>query len=338
MEDFMELRVGVIGAGAIGTEHIERITGKLSGAKVTAVTDVDKSRAEKAASISGARVEKDGQAVIAASDVDAVVVTSWGPAHAESILGAIAAGKMVFCEKPMTTTAADAKKVVDAEIARGKKFTQVGFMRRYDKGYLQMKEVLASGKTGKPLMIHCAHRNVTKGTDYNTPMSVNDTAIHEIDVLHWLVGDQYVSAQVLFPKQTSLTHKDLRDPQIMILTTESGILIEIEVFVNCQFGYDIKCEVVCEKASVELPPASFPSVKLDAKYYTALETDWKYRFIDSYDVEIQDWINSASKGIVRGPNAWDGYLAAVTADALVRAQSSGKIESIATGPCPEFYK
>ncbi|GHT98067.1 inositol 2-dehydrogenase [Spirochaetia bacterium] len=333
-----ELTVGVIGAGAIGTEHIERITNKLSGARVVAVTDVDTSRAEKAAAISGARVEKDGQAVIAASDVEAVVVTSWGPAHAESILGAIAAGKMVFCEKPMTTTAADAKKVVDAEIARGKKFTQVGFMRRYDKGYLQMKEVLASGKTGKPLMIHCAHRNVTKGTDYNTPMSVNDTAIHEIDVLHWLVGDQYVSAQVLFPKQTSLTHTDLRDPQLMILTTESGILIEIEVFVNCQFGYDIKCEVVCEKASVELPLASFPSVKLDAKYYTALETDWKYRFIDSYDVEIQDWINTASKGIVTGPNAWDGYLAAVTADALVRAQSSGKIEGIATGPCPDFYK
>jgi myo-inositol 2-dehydrogenase/D-chiro-inositol 1-dehydrogenase len=283
-------------------------------------------------------VEKNSRDVINAADVDALVVTSWGPAHAESVLGAIAAGKMVFCEKPLAPSAAECRKIVDAEIAKGKQFTQVGFMRRYDKGYLQVKEILSSGKTGKPLMIHCAHRNVEKGTDYNTPMSVNDTAIHEIDVLHWLVGEQYVSAQVLFPRQTSLTHKDLKDPQIMLLTTESGILIDIEVFVNCQFGYDIQCEVVCERASVELPQASFPAMKLDAKYAVALETDWKYRFIESYDVEIQDWINAAAAGKVNGPTAWDGYLAAEAADALIRAQSSGKAETISTGPRPAFYK
>jgi myo-inositol 2-dehydrogenase/D-chiro-inositol 1-dehydrogenase len=334
----MELRVGVIGTGAIGQDHIARITNKLSGARVTAVTDVDENRAKAAAAIAGARVEKDDKAVIAASDVDALIVATWGAVHAPPVLAAIEAGKMVFCEKPLAATAGDCKKIVDAETAKGKRFTQVGFMRRYDKGYLQLKELVASGKTGKPLMIHCAHRNVTKGTDYNTPMMVNDTAIHEIDVLHWLAGDQYVSAQVLFPRQTSYTHKDLRDPQLMILTTESGVLIDIEVFVNCQFGYDIQCEIVCEKASVKLPDPSFPPTKMDAKNYEAMETDWKYRFIDSYDVEIQDWINSASRGLVKGPNAWDGYLAAVTVDALVKSQSSGKAEPVSAGPCPDFYK
>jgi myo-inositol 2-dehydrogenase/D-chiro-inositol 1-dehydrogenase len=333
----MALQVGLIGAGAIGQDHIARITGKLSGAKVVAVSDVDEKRAREGAAICGGRVEKSGEALIKAPDVEAVIVTSWGPAHAESALASIDAGKMVFCEKPLASTAGDCKKIVDAEIARGKRFTQVGFMRRYDKGYLQMKELLASGKTGKPLMIHCAHRNVTKGTDYNTPMSVHDTAIHEIDVLHWLVGDQYVSAQVLFPRPTGFTHKELRDPQVMILTTESGILIDIEVFVNCQFGYDIQCEVVCERASVRLPEPSFPVTKIDALHGTAMETDWKYRFIESYDVEIQDWINAAGEGKVRGPAAWDGYLAALTADALVRAQGSGKTEAIASGPRPALY-
>jgi myo-inositol 2-dehydrogenase/D-chiro-inositol 1-dehydrogenase len=223
-------------------------------------------------------------------------------------------------------------------MAAGRRFTQVGFMRRYDRGYLQMKELIASGKAGKPLMIHCAHRNVAKGTDYNTPMSVSDTAIHEIDALHWLVGDQYASARVFFPRSTGFTHKDLRDPQIMILSTEGGIYIDIEVFVNCRFGYDIQCEVVCEKASIRLPEPSFPVLKMDALHQTALETDWKYRFIDSYDTEIQDWINGAREGVVRGPNAWDGYLAALTADALVRAQTSGGEEPVGSGPCPAFYR
>jgi len=55
-------------------------------------------------------------------------------------------------------------------------------------------------------------------------------------------------------------------------------------------------------------------------------------------VEIQDWINAAAAGVVRGPNAWDGYVAAVTADALVKAQSSGRVEPIASGDCPALYR
>lgn len=88
--------------------------------------------------------------MINSSDVDAVIVTSWGPAHAGSVLGAIKAGKPVFCEKPLATTAEDCRKIVDAETATGKHLVQVGFMRRYDKGYRQVKEILESGEVGAP--------------------------------------------------------------------------------------------------------------------------------------------------------------------------------------------
>lgn len=96
----MTVRVGVIGAGWIGKEHIGRLTDTVTGARVTAVTDIDTARAEEAAAPVGARVLPDGAALIAADDVDAVLVTSWGPTHAEHVLDAIAAGKPVFCEKP----------------------------------------------------------------------------------------------------------------------------------------------------------------------------------------------------------------------------------------------
>jgi myo-inositol 2-dehydrogenase/D-chiro-inositol 1-dehydrogenase len=334
----MDLRIGVIGTGAIGKEHIVRIADKLSGGKIVAVTDVNEASAKVAAESVGARIEKNNNDLINAKDVDAVIVASWGPAHAESVLTAIAAKKPVFCEKPLATTAADCKKIVDAETVKGKKLVQVGFMRRYDKGYLQMKELISSGKIGLPLMVHCAHRNPKVGENYTTDMAVTDTAIHEIDVLHWLVGDQYKSAQVIFPRETSGTHSKLRDPQLMILTTENGITIDIEVFVNCQFGYDIECEVCCENAIIRMPEPSFPTIRKDANRSVALETDWKQRFIDAYDVEIQDWINATKAGKVNGPSAWDGYLAAITADALVRAQGSGKVESINAGICPAFYK
>lgn len=334
----MDLQIGVIGTGAIGREHITRITNKLSGGKITTLTDMNIENAKSAASLCGARIEHSDRDVINSPDVDGVLVTSWGSAHASSVLAAIEAGKPVFCEKPLATTAGDCKKIVDAEMNKGKKLVQVGFMRRYDRGYLQVKEIIASGKIGNPLMLHCTHRNAAVGESYTTDMAVTDTAIHEIDCLHWLINEQYVSAQVLFPRGTKYSHPKLKDPQIMILTTESGITIDIEVFVNCQFGYDIECEVCCEDGIVKMPEPSFPTLRHKAARSVAIETDWKRRFADAYDVEIQDWINATKEGKVNGPTAWDGYLAAVTADALVKSQESGRVEDIVTGACPAFYK
>jgi myo-inositol 2-dehydrogenase/D-chiro-inositol 1-dehydrogenase len=335
----MDLKIGVIGTGLIGAEHINRISRKLSGGRITAVTDVDAARARAAISgIPGAYAEKDDVAVIASPDVDAVIVASRGPAHAASVLKAIEAGKAVFCEKPLAATAAESKEIVEKEMAGGKKLVQVGFMRRYDKGYIQLKEIIAGGKVGAPLMMHCAHRAEGVDENYVTSMAVTDTAIHEIDCLHWLGGDQYATARVLFPKNTRHTHGGLKDPQIMILTTESGITIDIEVFVNCRYGYDIECEVCCEDATVKMPEPSFPTLRMAAKRSVEIETDWKRRFADAYDAELQDWINATKEGKVNGPTAWDGYLANVTADALVKAQETGRVEKIETGACPAFYK
>lgn len=334
----MTLKIGVIGTGAIGRDHIRRINEVLTGAKVVAVADVFEAGPKAMAEKYGVKTYKNGEELVNDPEVDAVVVTTPGFAHKDSVLQAIAAGKAVFVEKPLATTATDCKEIVDAEIASGKHLVQVGFMRRYDKGYNQVKDMLDSGEFGAPLMLHCTHRNPEVGTSYTTPMAVHDTAIHEIDVLHWLVDDEYESAQVIMPGSTKYSHSELKDPQIMLLRTKKGICIDVEVFVNCKFGYDINCEVVCEDGVVKLPAPATPTIRKNGLLSTGIETDWKNRFIDSYDTELQAWINSTKKGEVNGPTAWDGYLAAVTADALVKAQASGAIEQIVTGEMPAFYK
>jgi myo-inositol 2-dehydrogenase/D-chiro-inositol 1-dehydrogenase len=124
----------------------------------------------------------------------------------------------------------------------------------------------------------------------------------------------------------------------MILHTKKGIVIDIEVFVTCQYGYDIQCEVCCEDAILRLPEPSFPLVRKNAMNTVALETDWKRRFIEAYDIEMQDWIDSTIKGEMNGPSAWDGYVASVTADALVKSQTTGAQEPVSTGSTPDFYK
>src|SRR5712691_742509 len=101
----MTVRVGVIGVGMIGQDHIRRMTQVLSGGAVVAVTDVDKARAQSvAADLPEATVHPTGKDLIGNNDVDAVLVASWGPTHEQHVLGAIEAGKPVFCEKPLATT------------------------------------------------------------------------------------------------------------------------------------------------------------------------------------------------------------------------------------------
>lgn len=332
------LKVGVIGCGAIGKDHIRRLSNKLQRAEAVAVSDVFEENAKAAAEICGAKMYTNGVDLVDDPQVDAVLVTSPGFAHAESVMEAIRAQKPVFCEKPLATTAEECRQIVEAEMSTKKHLVQVGFMRRYDKGYIQVKDALTSGDFGAPLMLHCTHRNPEVGEDYSTPMAVHDTAIHEIDCLHWLVDDEYESAQVIMPAATKYAHLGLQDPQIMLLRTKKGVCIDVEVFVNCKFGYDINCEVVCEDGVIKMAEPATPIVRKGGRTSTGIETSWMNRFIDSYDVELQDWIDCASKEIVNGPTAWDGYLAAVTADALVKAQTSGQVEKIETGEKPEFYK
>ncbi len=336
----MTLKIGVIGTGAIGQEHIARLHGKLAGSTVTAVNDINPESARATAErlCPGARVHETGQGVIDDPDVDAVVVTSWGPSHEEFVLASIAAGKPVFCEKPLATTAEACRRIVEAEIAGGRPLVQVGFMRRYDAGYRLLKEVVTSGRIGEPLMLHSAHRNPSVPAHYVGDMGITDTFIHEIDVLRWLVDDDYVSAQVIQGRRSRHAGEGLDDPYLVVLKTRGGVVIDTEIFVNCQFGYDIQCQIVGEDGTASLPePATVPMRK-GAFAGQPLMMDWKLRFIDSYDVELAEWVEATAAGRVTGPTAWDGYFAAVTSDACVEAKRTGQIVPITTMDRPDFYR
>ena len=142
------LKVGIVGCGMIGKEHAKRIQYKIMGAEVVAVCDVFEAGAKAASDlIGGVKIYTDADALIADPNF-----------HKNPILSAIKAGKPVFTEKPLTTTAADCKEIVDAEMASGKHLVQVGFMRRYDRGYNQVRDLIRSGEFGKPMILKCTHR------------------------------------------------------------------------------------------------------------------------------------------------------------------------------------
>jgi len=335
----MTVRVGVIGVGMIGQDHIRRITEVLSGGSVVAVTDVDAGRAAQvAAGLPGVSVHPGADDLIAARDVDAVLVASWGPAHEEQVLAAIGAGKPVFCEKPLAPTVAACQRIIDAEMAAGRRLVQVGFMRRYDAGYRALKAALDDGSIGAPLMMHCAHRNPSVPPyGFTTEMIISDSAVHEIDTVRWLFDEEIVAASILKPRRTGKAAEGVHDPLIVLLEMASGVLVDDEVFVNAGYGYDIRGEIVGESGTVALADAREVTLTASGRRSGGVPADWRERFVRAYDTELQDWLQAVAEETSTGPASWDGYAAAAVTDSCLQALGSGQRTAVRMPDRPDFY-
>lgn len=221
-----DLRIAVLGVGLIGAQHVERITQQIAGARVSVVTDFSRERAEQiAATAPGARVVDDPFAAIVADDVDAVVIATPGPAHGDQVMACIAAGKPALCEKPLTTDVHSALEVVRREAATGRKLIQVGFMRRFDHEYAELKRQIDAGEYGQPLLLHCVHRNPAVPATFDSAMTVRDSLVHEVDVARFLFGEEITALRVITPTPNALAHTGLLDPQLTIMETESGRVV-----------------------------------------------------------------------------------------------------------------
>jgi myo-inositol 2-dehydrogenase/D-chiro-inositol 1-dehydrogenase len=342
----MSVRVGVIGTGMIGQTHIQRITEVVPGGQVIAVTDVDVSRAEQVALglPNMAAVHKTGQDLIADRDVDAVLVTSWGATHEEYVLAAIAAGKPVFCEKPLAPTSDGALRIVEAEMAAGRHLVQVGFMRRYDAAYNAVKHALDAGAAGTPLLMHCAHRNPTAPPyGFTTDMIVSDSAVHEIDLVRWLFGEEIVAAGIRKGRRTSKAADGLHDPLIVLLEMASGVLVDVEVFLNAGYGYDIRAEIVCESGTIALADGGDAAVTRQGQRSGVapggrVPADWRERFGRAFDTEFTEWLRAAAEGTAAGASSWDGYAAATVTDRCLEALRTGGQVAVTLPERPEFYQ
>ena len=334
----MTVRVGVVGVGMIGQDHIRRLTRVLSGVDVVAVSDVDIGRAQAVASgLRDAAVHATGEQLVADDGVDAVVVCSWGETHEQYVLAAIAAGKPVFCEKPLATTQEACRRILAAETAAGRRLVQVGYMRRYDPAYRALREVVQDGSLGLPLLMHCTHRNPSVPAHYRGDSMVNDTAVHEIDMVRWMFGAEIAAVSVLRPR-TSRHSGDLPDPLIVLLETGSGILVDVEVSVNIRYGYDIRGEVVGESGTATLAEPSAVQVRRGGTVIGRVPADWRERFARAYDVELQEWVDAVGGDGQLGPSSWDGYAATAVSDAGLEALRTGARVPVTLVDRPALYE
>lgn len=251
------LNVGLIGVGRLGKMYAEFLAYRVPQANLIAVADLIPERATTCVEKYGIPKWYDNHHDLNADpEIDAVVCTATTVNHKEIIIDAAQAGKPVFSEKPLTLTLKDARLIKEA-IEKAGIFFQMGFQRRFDKGFRAAKKKIEEGVIGTPVVFRGSSRDPYPPTmEYLRPENsggqIIDMAIHDIDVARWYMGDiatTYAIGGVLaYPefKQVNDT-----DNVIMVFTFASGALGEIDISRNGIYGYDIRAEVLGTKGTLQ---------------------------------------------------------------------------------------
>jgi myo-inositol 2-dehydrogenase/D-chiro-inositol 1-dehydrogenase len=314
----------------MGADHANTLHRMVSGAEVSLVADVDLSRARSVTdAIPGAVATGQAGALIADDTVDAIVIASHDSTHAELVTAAIRAGKPVLCEKPLAPTISECVGVVRAELAERAAagsdvpLVSLGFMRRFDPGYLQVKQAMDEGACGMPLLMHCVSRGVSSAPGATDQSSVTGSAIHEFDTVPWLLGAPITEVSWHAPRRSGQVD-GLQDPQLMLLRTADGVLTTVEVFLNAGYGYDIRCEIVGERGTLALAEPARMITDRDRGRTVGYPADWRPRFADAYRIELQAWVDAVAVGAPAPlATAHDGLVSAAVAEAVIAAMRSG---------------
>ena len=333
----MSVGIGIIGAGVMGADHARLIAGHVAGAHLVAVSDADEGRARETGEKHSARRHYiDAKDLIADVEVEAVIVASPDATHIEYTLACLKAGKPVLCEKPLAPTAAEALRTIEAEVKGGKRLIQVGYMRRFDPAYVEMRNTLKSGRLGRAVMFHCAHRNVSAPDWFTPENSITNSGVHEIDIIRWLVDDEIAAVRAIKPK--GVGKEKPGDPVMLIVETAGGVLANVEIFINARYGYDVRGELVCEEGTIDLARPTLGEVRSGLTQSTTFPPDWRGRFEDAYRIELQGWANWVRGGPPVGASAWDGYAATAIAEAGVQSLRRGERVEVKLAPKPDFYR
>jgi myo-inositol 2-dehydrogenase/D-chiro-inositol 1-dehydrogenase len=270
--------------------------------------------------------------LIDASTVDAVIIASPDRTHADLVRACLAAGKHVLCEKPLAVTADEAYGVVEAEVVTGRRLLQVGFMRRYDPGFVALKRTITDGTVGDVKLVHAIHRNASSSTSTDDAGLITGSMIHELDTIPWLLDDQISGIRVESPIVDGF-----RDPQLATIWTRGGVMVSAEVFVNAGYGYDVRCEVVGSTGTASLVPSESVSTRVAGVDGVPVRDDFVAHFADAYRIELSTWAGEALQGATSGPSAWDGYVANAVAEAGVASLASGVRQDVVLAERPALY-
>jgi myo-inositol 2-dehydrogenase / D-chiro-inositol 1-dehydrogenase len=300
------LRLGVAGLGGMGSLHA-RNAARLPGAQLVAVASTRLERADAVAAELGVR-SSTYEGLLAAEDVDAVILAARSIDHAVLARSVLGAGKHLFLEKPGATSLADHEAVRATASAHPDRVVQVGYHRRFDARWVEARRRVAEGAIGRPLLVLGVARDVrTPEPEDPVPSGgfLLDMASHDYDAACWFLAQEptevYVARQAsVYPELEALG--DLDNAAVTVRFDRGGVAA-IHVSRTCPWGHDVRVEVVGDEGSVFIGnAASREGVTLMRRADGAtFPQDYRELFADAYFAELAAFVAACAGEGPGGP-------------------------------------
>ncbi len=311
----------------MGSFHARSLAA-LPGVEIVAVADPRIAAAESVTEIVGGKASADALAVAAMSDLDGLVIASPETSHEELVHAALGQGTRILCEKPLAVGAAACQRIVDAEVALGRRFLQLGLMRVFDPAHVQLAAEVA--ELGKVKFVRCVHRNVHE-VRRTAQLILNQSCVHDIHSLRWLVGCEIKRVRTLATPNT-----DHVEHLLLIVEFEGSGHATIE-FSEHGFAYEVSVEVEAELGDAVIAPVMRATVRRDGSAILNIGTDWFARFAEAYRIEAAAWVDSLSGPSAVGPSAFDGLVAERVVEAAIESLTTGQAVDVAMPATPGLY-
>jgi myo-inositol 2-dehydrogenase/D-chiro-inositol 1-dehydrogenase len=298
----MAVSVAVLGAGRIGRKHAETVATRAPGARLAIIADPDEGAAKSTAAIAGSPpTTRDFATALGDPRVDAVVIAAPTNLHASLIEQAAAAGKQIFCEKPVALTLEEA----DAALAAVRKagvLLQIGYQRRFDPAYERARALIAGGDLGRLYLLRSTTRDPEPPPENYlraSPSILTDTTTHDLDMLRWLAGSDVVEVGAIGASLIRPSHAEqgLVDTVVTTLRFANGALGFIDNCWHAPYGYDIRSEVLGSGGGLEIGHARETELLRLTREGTS--HDYPYWFLDrfgrAYEREIADFVRCVAE-------------------------------------------
>ena len=323
-----QIRMGVLGAGRIGRIHAENLAFRIPGAEVVAVADVNLSAAEAcAAACHMDRAYEDPRRVIEAPDVDAVLICSSTDCHADQLEQAAAAGKQIFCEKPIDLDLARIDQALAAVESAGVKL-MIGFNRRFDPGFARARQMVQEGRVGTPHLVRITSRDPEPPPAEYAAASGGlflDMTIHDLDMARWIIGSDVdeIHAMTAVLVDPAIGEAGDVDTAVLSLRYASGALGTIDNSRRAVDGYDQRLEVFGDQGCVvvgnETPSRAVLSraegVVSDTPLHFFLE-----RYREAYVAELQEFVSCLQQDRAPSVTGADGRVPVLMALAAQKSR------------------
>lgn len=317
------LGIGLIGAGRIGASHAQVISERVPGARLTAVADPRPGAAAVITDALGGTAHTDPAELVRSPDVDAVVIAAASVVHAELVELASAAGKPVFCEKPMGMDLTEVERAVVAADRAGVAL-QVGFNRRFDSGFRDAHAAVVDGRLGE---IHLL-RSLTRDPGLANPAGVppwtifTQTLIHDFDTLNWLnPGAEPVEVYATAAALVAPAYADagLLDTAVVVITYDNGARAVAEASFSAAYGYDVRGEVFGSRGMVTVGDGARSSARLFTATGAAYETTRSDTelLLDAYTGEFVEFTAAVREGRQPSVTGTDAHRALAIAMACI---------------------